>query len=185
MPAKPIWYYLAPALVVLDAALATANWYLRPERAVPWATALLVLACMALALLSTAESIRSGVVFAGLILVFTLSTTLADTLGAGSHADLSERATMAIGGAFLVFTGNVIPKTLTPLAGISCDAARVQAAQRFAGWTWVLTGLVIAIAWLALPRKLAETMSYILLPAAMIVVAAQLFRLRRARPSAG
>jgi len=41
---------------------------------------------------------------------------------------------------------------LSPLAA-NCDGARVQAFQRLAGWTWVLTGLTFATAWLVLPVK--------------------------------
>ena len=33
-----------------------------------------------------------------------------------------------------MFTGNAIPKTLTPLAALRCDPARVQAFNRFGDW---------------------------------------------------
>jgi hypothetical protein len=194
MEAKPTSYYLAPTLLVLGTALAAGNWYLRPQRAVVWATVLLLLGCMALALRlvghrrddeasarHAADSVRSGIVFAGLTIAFSLSVKLATTLGTAAHSDLSQRVTMAILGAFLVFTGNVIPKTLTPLSALACDPARLQALQRFAGWTWVLTGLAIAVAWLVLPLRLAEPISFVLLPGAILLIVAQLVRLRYAR----
>jgi uncharacterized membrane protein len=91
---------------------------------------------------------------------------------------------MAIMGAFLAVTGNAIPKTLTPLASLQCDSAKVQAVQRLAGWIWTLAGLAVAIAWLTLPINVAEAMSYLLLPSAILVTVGQAVWLRRAKPSA-
>ena len=197
MATKQVWSYLAPALLVLGAALAAANWYLHPERAVAWATAVLLLGCMAVALLllhlrsprrqeatppsdsEWARGIRRGILFAELIVLSSLSAKLAMALGAPADADLPRRTMMAILGAFLVFTGNAIPKTLTPLSALR-DAGRVQAFQRFAGWTWVLAGMALAMAWLILPVNLAEPMTLLLLPSAMLLIGAQVVRLRRA-----
>lgn len=196
MTARPISYYLAPALLVLGTALAAANWYLQPQRAGASVVALLLLACMTLALASRrspeppsegdaarshfADSIRTGIVFAGLIVVVSLGAKLATALGAAGGADLSQRAMMAILGAFLVFTGNAIPKRLTPLSALRGDPARVQTIQRLAGWTWVLTGLAFAAAWLALPLGLAGPLTLLLLPGAMLISVVQIVRLRRA-----
>ena len=60
---------------------------------------------------------------------------------------------MVILGAFIVATGNALPKTLTPLSVLRCDPApaRAQALHRFAGWAWVLTSPALSVAWLALP----------------------------------
>jgi len=194
MEAKPTWYYLAPILLVLGTLLAAANSYLRPDRAVPWIVSMLLLGVMAMVLAvvtrgssddvarrRAAESIRSAIVFAGLILVFTLSVSLINAIHATGNRDISERVTMAIMGAYLVFTGNIIPKTLSPLSTVPGDTARVQALQRLAGWTWVVTGFIYAIAWLVLPWSLAEPITFVLLPAAMLLILVQLFRLRRAR----
>jgi len=195
---KPISYYLALVLLVLSAALAVANLYLQPQRPAAPAVALLLVGAMALALFRAsrrrpgglnddetprnhaADSIRNGVVSAALIVVFSLGAKIAATLGASPGGDLSWRATMAIMGAFLVFTGNAIPKTLAPLTAMR-DPARVQAIQRLAGWAWVLTGLALAIAWLMFPLAYAEPLTLFLLPSAMLISAAQLFRLRRTR----
>jgi hypothetical protein len=195
MNAKPITNYLPQALLALNAVLAAANWYLHPERAGAWATVIFLLAGMSVALLAIRSSsaqdgeaarrrdeagIRSGIVFAGLIVLVGLSAKLAVALGAGGDADLSRRGIMAILGAFLVFTGNAIPKALTPLSGVY-DPARVQSFQRLAGWTWVLAGLGLAFAWLVLPIAVAERLSSILLPGAMVIIAVQALRLRRSR----
>ena len=157
---------------------------------------LLVLIGMTLALVLSREpkeeaarrdagsSVRSGIVTAGLILVISLGAKLAVALGAVHYGDNALRATMAIGGVFLAVTGNAIPKTLTPLAALHCDPAKVQAVQRLAGWTWALAGLAVAIAWLTLPINLAEAMSFLLLPSAILVTVGRAVWLRRAKPSA-
>ena len=116
--------------------------------------------------------------FAGAIMAFSLGAKLATTLGAVHDADLSTRVSMVVVGAFFMFTGNALPKTLTPLAALKCNPARVQAFQRFSGWTWVMTGLAYAIAWLALPIDLAQPVSLAVLMSGMLVIVAQIVRLR-------
>jgi hypothetical protein len=193
MTGKSAVDHAAPALLVLSSMLAAGNWYLQPERPGAWASTVFLIGCMALPLLivprhgneaarrRAGDSIRRGIVFAGLILVIVLSMKLATAMGVIEDADLSRRATMAILGAFFVVTGNAMPKTLTPLSALQCDAARVQAFQRFAGWTWVLTGLAFAIVWLALPVDLAKPVSLVLLTSGMLTIVWQVVRLRRTR----
>ncbi|MGB8768822.1 MAG: hypothetical protein WCC92_04360, partial [Candidatus Korobacteraceae bacterium] len=48
MSVRTITNYLAPGLLVLSAALAIGNWWLRPDRAPAWAAALIVIGCMGL-----------------------------------------------------------------------------------------------------------------------------------------
>ena len=191
--AKPISHFLASVLLVLSIVLAAANWVLQPARAGGWAATLAFLGCMTVALLfahrrsgneaqrRAGDSIRDAIVFAGLMLAIPLSAALAVRLGVIHDTDLSKRMTMVLVGAFFAFTGNAMPKTLTPLSALQCDASRVQAFQRFAGWTWVLTGLGFAIAYLVLPLDLAKPVSTVLLMTGMLLVAVQLFRLRRTR----
>lgn len=124
------------------------------------------------------DSIRSGIVYSGLILAVSLAAKVATTHSATS-SHLALRLVMVITGAFLVSTGNAIPKTLTPLSVERCDPTRVQAFRRLAGWTWVLAGLVLAIAWLVLPVARAERVSFILIPAAVAVIVALLIRVTR------
>ncbi len=197
MAAKLIPNYIPPALIALNTLLVAENWYLRPQSAGAWLVVLLVLISMTLALVlvsrepkeeaarrDAGSSVRSGIVTAGLILVISLGAKLAVALGAVRYGDIALRATMAIMGAFLAVTGNAIPKTVTPLAALHCDPAKVQAVQRLAGWIWVLAGLAVAIAWLTLPINLAEAMSFLLLPSAILVTVGQVVWLRRAKPSA-
>jgi len=196
MAAKPIPNYIPTALIALNTLLVAENWYLRPQSAGAWLVVLLVLIGMTLALVLSREpeeetarrdagsSVRSGIVTAGLILAISLGAKLAMALGAVHYGDIALRATMAIVGGFLAVTGNAIPKTLTPLAALHCDPAKVQAVQRLAGWTWALAGLAVAIAWLTLPINLAEAMSFLLLPSAILVTVGRAVWLRRAKPSA-
>lgn len=191
MSAKPS-FFLPSALLVFDALLAVANWYLHPERARAWLVVVLLLGGMTLALFlihrgspgqsdKAADSIRQGIVFAAAILLVSLAGKLAIALGGPNVADITWRATMVLVGAFLAFTGNAIPKTLTPLVALQCDASRVQAFHRSVGWTWVLTGLVLAISWLLLPVTLAGAVTFFLLPAAILISGVQLVRLRATR----
>jgi hypothetical protein len=183
----------AATLLAAATALAGVDWYLQPQRAVAWVAALAFLGVMALALLGAArlsgtapasragESLRSGVAFGSLILVCSLGARLLAALGAVGSEELSRRVSMAILGAFLVFSGNGLPKMLTPLADLRCDPARVQALQRRAGWTFVLSGLAFSLAWLVLPIAVAEPVSLCVLLGGTLLVAAQVARLRFAR----
>ena len=193
MSAKPVSYYLAPVLLVLLAALAGANWYFQPARPGVAVSVVLLLIGMTLAYFFSLrlsgdevrrrayDEIRNGIVFAGLIMLIPLSAKLAAAFGVIDDGELSRRVTMAVMGAFFVFTGNAIPKTLTPLSMLQCDPARVQSFQRFSGWTWVLTGLAYALAWLTLPLDLAKPVSVAVLMAGMVVILTQIVRLRRSR----
>jgi hypothetical protein len=53
----------------------------------------------------------------------------------------------------------------------------VQAFQRFAGWTWVLTGLSFALVWMVLPIDLAKPLSVAIIVCGMVLVVAALVRL--------
>jgi hypothetical protein len=188
---KPLSYQLATALLALGTLLALWNWYVQPQRASAWAITLALLAVMMLGVFAMrrsksgaashrADGITVGIVFAALMLASSLGLKLATALGTTSRSDLAQRMLMVILGAFFTFTGNALPKTLTPLAA-KCDGARVQAFQRLAGWTWVLTGLTFATAWLVLPLYLAQPVSLVLLLGGMLIIVTQLIRVRRTR----
>lgn len=131
-----------------------------------------------------ASSIKQGLVFAGLMLACTLLPKFATALGAIADADVSRRVTMAILGIFFVFMGNAFPKMLTPLSQLTCDPAKVQAFQRFTGWTWVLTGFPFAFVWLVLPLDVAKPLSMLILFSGMLLVALRVVQLRRPRQNA-
>ena len=77
-----------------------------------------------------------------------------------------------------MMSGNAIPKQLASLAGP--DPARVQGFRRFAGWTWVLTGLALVIAWLTLPLASAITSTFVIIPAGIGLVALRCLSVRAA-----
>ena len=90
----------------------------------------------------------------------------------------ARRLTMVIVGLFFADMGNRIPKTLTPLSQLSCDAAKVQAFQRYFGWVWVMTGLMYSAVWLVLPLDIAQQVAMLVLAIGIFAVAAQMVRLR-------
>jgi len=188
---KRIWELFPAALLVICTALIAWVWYREPARAMAWGIAMLLVAGMAITLIVAdrraarpgcaprlAREVRRGIVFAGLMVVFAMCSALATSPGA---ADLSQRVSMAIAGASLVFTGNMIPKKVTPLPAHESDAARVQALRRFAGWTWVLAGTAVSIAWLVLPIGMAPTASMMVAGGGLLAVAAHFVWSRRTR----
>jgi hypothetical protein len=194
MTRRSISTVIAPALVGLTVALTIGNWYLLPDRAGASVAALAVLAGMAAALAITprlasrsadeaagrraVDTVSASVVFGALIMAIPLGAKAAVALGTLDRADRVTPVTMALVGAFLMFTGNSIPKMLTPLSALRCDPAQVQAFQRLTGWTWVLAGLGFAVSWLALPADIAQPVSVTLIAAAILVVLTQIVRLR-------
>jgi hypothetical protein len=129
------------------------------------------------------DAIRTGLVFAASIMAATLAATLAHALGATADPTLSRRMPMVVIGAYFVFAGNAMPKRLTPLAALRCDPATAQAVQRLTGWTWVLSGLAVAGAWLALPPDLAEPISVAAILGGALVVLAKIASVRWLRPA--
>jgi hypothetical protein len=199
--AKPVSFYLAPALLLIAAVLAAGNWYLEPGRVRSWVTTLVTLAIMAI-IQWVATRVASpvtgrrdrpdhvrrgvafighGIVFAALMLAVSMSLRLAAALGASDERTLSQRLTMVILGAFFVFIGNAMPKILTPLSALRCDVARASALQRLMGWTWVLTGLAFAVSWLVLRPDIAEPVSVAIILGGGLLVATRVFRLWRTR----
>ena len=133
----------------------------------------------------SAASVAGAVVFGALMMIIPLALTLAHAYGVVDDPDSGmRRTTMIMIGAFLAMTGNAMPRMLPPTSSMPCGGARVQAFQRFAGWTWALCGLGFAMAWLALPIDAVTPISMALVATAMIVTIVQLLRLRKPRPHA-
>ena len=187
----------ASVLPALGIVLALANWNARPAAAWAWAAAIgMLLVMVAVRLYSQravrrssgdAASVRSftsltgAIVVGGLMIVIPLAVTLAHAYGVVDDPDSGRRMTMIILGAYLVVTGNAIPKQLATASSTRCTGARAQAFLRFAGWTWVLCGLGFTIAWLALPVDAAAPISTALMVTAMIVTIVRVLRLRRSQ----
>jgi hypothetical protein len=191
----------ASVLPLIGIGLAVANWYARPAAAWAWAAVIVSSVVMAavhgrsqLALsrssgdaasVRNADSIAHAVVFGALMMIIPLALTLARAYGIVDDPDSGiRRTTMIMVGAYLAMAGNAMPRMLPPTSSMPCDGARVQAFQRFAGWTWALCGLGYAMAGLALPIDAATPVSVALVATAMIVTIVQLLRLRQPRPHA-
>ena len=121
--------------------------------------------------------------FAGLMLG--ASWGLKQLVAAGVIDDpmFPQRVSMAIMGAMVAFMGNAVPKTLTPMASTRCDPAKVQELQRFAGYTWVITGLIFSLAWLILPKAAAQPLSVMVLLFGTVAVAVRIAGRKRFTPA--
>ena len=189
------------ALPLIGIVLALANWNARPGAAWAWAAAIGMFLVMVgvrwrahiavrrssgnAASVRSFASVTGAVVFGALMMIIPLAVTLAHTYGVVDDPDSGRRMTMIIVGAYLVVTGNALPKQFATASSMRCDGARAQAFHRFAGWTWVLCGLGYATAWLALPIDAAAPVSMGLVATAMILTVVRLLRLRRPQQHAG
>jgi hypothetical protein len=189
---------LLPAIGI---ALALANWYARPAAAWAWAAAIVMFLVMVAArrrsqlavrrCSADAASVRSrasvngAVVSGALIMLVPLAGSLAHAYGVVDDPDGGKRITMVILGAYLVVTGNALPRHVARSSSMQCSGARIQAFQRFAAWTWVIGGLGFATAWLTLPIDAAAPVSVAVMAAAIIVTTVRLFQLRKPQQPAG
>ena len=114
-------------------------------------------------------TIKRALLMAGCIL------GLAWSLAAAANTGLIEPTTTrrlmgAANGIVLAIFGNVIPKTLRPLACEKFDPARAQAYRRFGGWTFTLAGLGSSVAWLTLPMEFARPVAMGIVASSVVVV---------------
>jgi hypothetical protein len=118
------------------------------------------------------DGLKRGMYFAAAMIVVAAGCKLAAALGwpAAEASGWAQRGTMVLIGVFLALVGNAMPKTLPPLDATNCDQSRLQRLMRVAGWTWVIAGLALAIAWLTLPSRIADPLTFILMPAAILIV---------------
>jgi hypothetical protein len=188
-------------LSLIAIGLALANWNAKPAAAWAWAAVIVISVVMVLvqrywalalsrssgvaALVRSADSIASAVVFGALMLIIPLALSLARAYGVvDDPSSQIQRTNMILIGAYLAMTGNAMPRMLPPTSSMPCGGARVQAFQRFAGWTWTFCGLGFAMVWLVLPIDAAGPVSTALVAIAMIVTIVQLLRLRNPQPHA-
>jgi len=130
---------------------------------------------------SAASEIVRGLVFAGLMLSAAGGAKVLASLGILAEATWPQRLTMILLGLFLMSMGNDFPKTMRPLASLTCDPVRLQRFQRLVGWTWVATGGLLAFAWLALPVALAQPVTIWMIGTGTAVVGTSILRLHRER----
>jgi small-conductance mechanosensitive channel len=64
---------------------------------------------------------------------------------------LAKRVVGSMFGLILMVTGNYLPKVVLPVSARRRNPARAMAAERAAGWIFVLAGLVTIAIWILLP----------------------------------
>ena len=181
--------------------LALANWNAKPAAAWAWAAVIVIsvvmVAVQRLTQLASSRSpgdaawvrgvasVAGAVAFGASMMIIPLALSLAHAYGLVDDPDSGIRRTnMIMIGAYLAVIGNAMPRMLPPTSSLPYGGARVQAFQRHAGWTWVLCGLGMAMAGLALPIDAQTPISLALVATAMIVTIVQLLRLRKPQPHA-
>jgi hypothetical protein len=169
---------LAPPVLVLSSALLlAADAALAPERATSWILAGVLLLAMALALVFLPHSsIRAAVATAGAMLTIALGAKLVRALTGVETAEFWGRLALAIPGLYWVITGNALPKRLARLDSRNPEAA--QARQRFAGWTWVVCGVLYFACALLLPIAVSSLAIAGILLTGTLLIAARAARVR-------
>ena len=116
-------------------------------------------------------SISRGLIIAGVLLgvAMTLKLLVPDHIS----PDLARRMMGVLMGMLVLIYANIVPKALSPLIQMRCDPTEEQAIRRFTGWTLVLGGAGYAAAWVIAPMQYANTVSAILLGAALLQVIAR------------
>ena len=93
---------------------------------------------------------ESAVINVMVLSAIVLTFAMAKELGLIDGSLAKSAVGMTIG-AVLIVTGNVLPKIAQPISLRQRKFIGVMAADRFAGWTFVLTGIVYVAAWLFAP----------------------------------
>lgn len=163
-------YTVLTAVTSLTAiVLATANWLYEPDRALIWGLLIVSLFIGAAApsiLFRTntkrgafsRRKIERALCWASLLLAGVLGFALLKETGVLTN-NVSKRSAGALIGIVLIVTGNSLPKYITPLSMRACSPARATATERFAGWVFVLGGLVYVAAWVFAPIENAKLWS--------------------------
>jgi hypothetical protein len=115
--------------------------------------------------------VRFALVLAILMLAIRPVLHFAHRFGVPDSNELAIRAVLVLTAIFIVATGNSMPKRLVPPACLRTEPGRAQAFMRFAGWTWVLTGILFGIAVAVLPSAAGTTATLIIVPAGMASIA--------------
>lgn len=95
------------------------------------------------------------------------------------HVVSAETAVRLMGmmiGLVVLVCANAIPKTLVPLARLSCDPAREQTLRRLCGWAGVLGGLGCTLAYALAPIAVAGTLAHCFMTSAAVIVAGVMMR---------
>ena len=195
----------ASTLPIVGIVLALANWHIKPAAARAWVVGIgLFLIMLAVrhggqigarrvstkaavhaALVRALAGVNSSIIFAALVMIVSLSTSLLRAYGLAvpphvpdvGDPGIATRAVMIMCGVYLVAMGNGLPRSRPPVPSTARLGARAQAFHRCVGWTWVMCGLGWIAAWLALPIQTARPVSMASGVAALIVTSVELVRL--------
>jgi hypothetical protein len=133
------------------------------------------------------DRVRYSITGASLLMAMPLAFQLADEVGALSGDNsLDERAFGVVLGLILAAYGNFMPKQLAPLDNDTDHASgHKQSTLRFAGWVFVIIGLIHALIWIALPIAWANTAAMIdvAFGLTMVLLAALITARGRSSPS--
>ena len=193
---------IGSVLALIAIGLALANWNARPGAALAWAAVIVISVVMVAvqrlsqvalsrsphdaAWVRGVASVDGAVVFGALMMIIPLALTLAHAYGLVDDPDSGMRRTdhdhdRRVPGRDRQRHAQDAPADIVTAVR---RRTKLQAFQRQAGWTWVLCGLGLAIAGLALPIDAQTPISVALVATAMIVTIVQLLRLRKPQPHA-
>ena len=116
--------------------------------------------------------IARGLLTAGLILGISVALKLLSP--AHLSPVLVSRLFGVLLGTVVVVYANAVPKALSPLIQLRCDAVAEQGLRRFAGWSLTLGGAAYAVVWLSAPLARANGLARILLGVAVSLVVVRL-----------
>ena len=114
------------------------------------------------------KQVRLALVFAAIMLGTAFIMTHTEQLGLPLLAE--ERLNGVMIGFILMWFGNLMPKQGPDASCAQCGASDAQSMRRFAGWVFVLAGLVHSGLWLFAPLEQANLLAMLTVAAAMIVV---------------
>ena len=171
-------------LILLGLLFGAVAWNQRPEAALVWLTGMLTLpAAWALVAITGAlpgpekpgarRHIYNSLVGAGLLLTGALVVAAAATLETIPE-DWSTRFGMISSALVLIVIGNGLPKKIES----GCSRTRGLAIQRLLGWTFVVTGLVALMIWLAVPMTYAKTAGLSVYAIAVVFAVIAVIRIR-------
>lgn len=163
MTAASRMHLLVAAVVSLVVGLAVMDWVLMPAKSTTWMIAIGTAFGMWLFITGIGRArsfngyssselsfLMASVVAAGVILSAALLRHMLTNAGFVYGEPLDRAIGVGIG-VTLLLIGNTTPKILAPLTAKRCAPALVQSVQRFAGWIFVIDGLICIAASLFMP----------------------------------
>lgn len=180
-------------IVITNVALGLANWVVAPESSGRWIAGIMTMPLIwAYVLWSTKRRPLSqyaraerrffilSVPTAGIIITLAFGLRLMENFAAFSFAGLDRAWGIGIG-LLLIAMGNIIPKILPPLSEKQCSGVESQSVQRFAGWAFVLAGLIHTLLWIFATTDHANTWSMFVVMTAVVLVVIRYFWAMRPR----